>query len=166
MRIINIYTDGACSNGKKDKWPGGWGAFVTDNDKEVVLQGGADDTTNNEMELIAFREALKYTYSVADKETKATIFTDSAYIYNCFKDEWYRKWQNNGWKTSAKEEVKHKEIWQSILKYYVNIKGVASLEISKVKGHSTDIGNKRADEIAVQMKELFLRSQNEKDIDT
>ena len=38
MKIINIYTDGACS-GNPGK--GGWGVVILDNNKEILLNGKA-----------------------------------------------------------------------------------------------------------------------------
>ena len=42
--MINIYTDGACS-GNPGK--GGWGVVILDNNKEILLNGGDQLTTNN-----------------------------------------------------------------------------------------------------------------------
>ena len=55
--MINIYTDGACS-GNPGK--GGWGVVILDNNKEILLNGGDQLTTNNKMELTAAIKALEY----------------------------------------------------------------------------------------------------------
>lgn len=156
MNKIEIFTDGACSQGRFDKWPGGWAAFIIHNDKEIMLQGGMDDTTNNQMELMGFLEGLKYAYDVSDNKTDLTIYTDSAYIYNTFDQKWYIKWQKNGWITSTQTEVKNKELWISILRYHANINGVCEVKIKKVKAHTDNYGNIKADKMAVSMREMFL----------
>ena len=55
--MINIYTDGACSG---NPGIGGWGVVILDNNKEILLNGGDQHTTNNKMELTAAIKALEY----------------------------------------------------------------------------------------------------------
>ena len=56
MKQVEVYTDGACSG---NPGPGGWGAVLRYrfNGKvyEKELSGGDDSTTNNRMELTAFK---------------------------------------------------------------------------------------------------------------
>ena len=60
--MINIYTDGACS-GNPGK--GGWGVVILNNNKEILLNGGDQLTTNNKMELTAAIKALEYFETVS-----------------------------------------------------------------------------------------------------
>ena len=53
---VKIWTDGACSG---NPGPGGWGSLMRFGDHEKELSGGAEDTTNNRMELQAAIESLK-----------------------------------------------------------------------------------------------------------
>src|SRR4051794_10655011 len=55
-RMIEIYTDGACSG---NPGPGGWGALLRIEAVETELCGGEPETTNNRMELLAVIEALQ-----------------------------------------------------------------------------------------------------------
>ena len=55
--MIYIYTDGACSG---NPGIGGWGVVILDNNKEILLNGGDQHTTNNKMELTAAIKALEY----------------------------------------------------------------------------------------------------------
>ena len=68
--MINIYTDGACS-GNPGK--GGWGVVILDNDEEIELNGGEQNTTNNKMELTAAIKALEY----FERRKDLIIHTDS-----------------------------------------------------------------------------------------
>ena len=71
---INIYTDGACSD---NPGIGGWGVVILIKDeKPILLNGGALNTTNNRMELTAAIEALKY----IEKKSEINLFTDSKYV--------------------------------------------------------------------------------------
>lgn len=62
------------------------------------LFGGETNTTNNRMELTAVIEAFK-----ALKKDGLTIhvFSDSAYVANCFREKWYESWEKNKWKNAA-----------------------------------------------------------------
>src|ERR1700680_1992013 len=53
---VVIHTDGACSG---NPGPGGWGAILSFGDHEKELKGGAPNTTNNRMELMAAIDALE-----------------------------------------------------------------------------------------------------------
>ena len=55
--MIKIYTDGACSG---NPGIGGWGVVILENNKDGILNGGDDNTTNNRMELQAAIEALGF----------------------------------------------------------------------------------------------------------
>ena len=57
MKIIRIYTDGAC---RGNPGPGGWGALILKDNEEIKLNGGQNVTTNNQMELTAVIKALNF----------------------------------------------------------------------------------------------------------
>ena len=112
MKILNIYTDGACSNNQKEENAGGWGAILEYGDNSKELYGGEANTTNNRMEMTALVEALS-----ALKRDGLTIrvFSDSTYLMSCFQNKWYVSWQKKGWKTSGNTPVKNKDLWIRLL---------------------------------------------------
>lgn len=128
MKIVNIYTDGACSGNQNESNIGGWGCVLEYGEHTKELWGGEENTTNNRMELTALIEALK-----ALKEDGLTIhiYSDSSYLINCFKNKWYESWQKNGWKNSKKEPVENKELWEELLGLLAKHKCSFNL----VKGH-------------------------------
>ena len=135
--MITIYTDGACSG---NPGIGGWGIVILELKKEpIFLNGGDDNTTNNQMELTAAIQALKY---FEDRE-KITLFTDSQYVKNGI-ESWINNWKKNGWKTSSKKPVKNKELWVEldllIAQHNVIWKWV--------KGHAGNLYNEKADLLA------------------
>ena len=134
---IKIYTDGACS-GNPGK--GGWGAviLIPENDS-IILHGGSNDTTNNQMELTATIEALKYFGESKD----ITIFTDSKYVMNGI-ETWIKNWKINGWKTSSKKPVKNKILWEQLDREILKHK----VEWNWVKGHNGNKYNEKADYLA------------------
>ena len=134
---IKIYTDGACSG---NPGIGGWGAVILIPEKDTInLNGGSNDTTNNQMELTATIEALKY---FRDSKN-ITIFTDSKYVMNGI-ETWINNWKKNGWKTTSKKPVKNKILWEQLDKEISKHK----VEWNWVKGHDGNRYNEKADYLA------------------
>lgn len=152
-----IYTDGACSQGSTQN--GGWGVVVIDNNDEIikVLSGNKKETTNNEMELTAFLNALKY--ALDSKEKEISIATDSAYIYNSVTQGWLEAWKSKGWKRPKNKELAHKEIWIKVDYLISMIQDAAKLTFIKVQGHSTNKGNNLADQLAVNEREKLNKGE-------
>ena len=134
--MINIYTDGACS-GNPGK--GGWGVVILDNNKEILLNGGDQLTTNNKMELTAAIKALEYFEIKKD----LTIYTDSKYVKDGI-ESWIINWKKNGWKNASKKPVKNSELWIE-LDQMTNHHEVSWFW---VKGHSNHRENDIADALA------------------
>ena len=134
---ITIYTDGACSG---NPGIGGWGVVILiPGDNPVYLNGGSNNTTNNQMELTATIESLKYF-----KESKQIlIFTDSKYVMNGI-ETWIKNWKINGWKTASKKPVKNKDLWEKLDKEIIK----HTIEWKWVKGHAGNENNEKADFLA------------------
>ena len=137
MEKVTIYTDGACSG---NPGPGGWGAILMHNENKKELSGGIKDTTNNIMEITAVLEALK----ALKFPCEVDIYSDSAYVVNCFNQGWIYNWLKKGWKTSSGENVKNKELWEELY----NLTKVHNVTFHKVKGHADNEYNNRCDELA------------------
>ena len=134
---IKVYTDGSC---RGNPGPGGWGVYIQLNDEEKDLYGGNPETINNQMEMQAALEALKY---LKDKNDVIELFTDSNYLRQGIT-EWIHKWKLNNWRTAAKKPVANRDLWIEIsdLNEKMNVKW------NWVKGHAGDPGNERADQLA------------------
>jgi len=137
MDNIILYTDGACSG---NPGPGGWGAVLIFNGIEKELSGANPNTTNNVMEITAVIEGLK----ALKRPCNVNIYSDSAYVVNCFEKNWINNWIKNNWVNSKKEPVKNKELW---LELY-NLTKIHKVTFNKVKGHSNVKYNNRCDELA------------------
>ena len=141
MPEIFAYTDGACSG---NPGPGGWGALLIARDGETVLKeselsGGAEETTNNRMELMAAISALE----ALKKASEVTIVTDSVYVKDGLT-KWIHAWKRNGWKTAAKKPVKNEELWKRLDAAVTR----HTVRWEWVKGHAGHPENERADELA------------------
>lgn len=137
-----IYTDGACSG---NPGPGGWAAIVLNSKDEVCeLGGGAQNTTNNRMEMTGALEALR---SISEKPGNITIYTDSTYLIRGIT-QWAWGWRKNNWKTSAGTEVSNKDLWQDLTAALARLEN-PKISWQYVRGHRGTAGNERCDEIAV-----------------
>lgn len=144
MDKIIIYTDGACSNNQSEENFGGYGAVLKFKGHIKEIFDGEINTTNNRMELKAIIEALK---TLKRNDIPIEVYTDSAYISNCINKKWHIKWKTNGWVTSKKTPVENKDLWLNLLDLTDSFK---SIKYIKVKGHSGNIENERADYLARQ----------------
>lgn len=140
MKDVVIYADGGCRGNGKEDAVGGYGAILIYGDNKKEIKKGYKNTTNNIMELTAAIDAL----SLLKEPCKVKLYSDSAYLVNCFKQGWISNWQKNGWRTSAKEPVKNKELWIKLLE----LSQYHNIEFIKVKGHSDNELNNRCDELA------------------
>ena len=110
------------------------------NEVKKEISGGSKETTNNIMEITAVIEAIKQLKRPCEIE----IYSDSAYVVNAFNNGWIYNWIKNNWKTSGKDPVKNKELWQKLY----NLTKIHKVEFIKVKGHSDNEFNNRCDELA------------------
>ena len=152
MHNLFAYTDGACSG---NPGPGGWGVLlVAKNQNKIIkereLFGGQEDTTNNQMELLAAISALE----TLDRPSKIKIITDSSYVKNGVT-QWLENWKNNKWKTASKKPVKNAELWRRL----DQARSRHEVIWVWVKGHAGHPENERADELARKGMEPF-KNQN------
>lgn len=137
MAKITVWTDGACSG---NPGPGGWGAILEWNGQRKELNGGAAETTNNRMELMAAIEALKH---LKGGPHEVDLWTDSSYVKDGISG-WIHGWKKNGWKTAAKKPVKNAELWQAL----DEMTALHKVQWHWLKGHAGHPENERADELA------------------
>jgi ribonuclease HI len=137
MKIVQIYTDGACSG---NPGPGGWAAVLIYKENIKEISGGEGETTNNRMELKAAIESLKELKIPCSVE----LFSDSSYLCSAFNKGWLDKWLANGWKKADKSPVENRDLWEDLLK----LTSTHKVGFIKVKGHSENQMNNRCDELA------------------
>jgi len=147
VKKVHLFTDGACLG---NPGPGGWAALLRFGKTEKILQGGAADTTNNRMELMAVIEGLQ----ALKQKCHVEITTDSKYILNAFELGWLRSWQMNGWRTADKKPVKNQDLWLELVEQTAKHQIVWTW----VKGHAGHDENERVDDLARQQAKIFARS--------
>lgn len=146
LGMVLIYTDGACSG---NPGPGGW-AWAVAPHGEPQANGGESHTTNQRMELTAVIEAIKSVPADEDVE----IRSDSTYVVNCFRDEWWKGWLARGWKNSQRQPVANRDLWEPLIEM-VNTRG--NVTFSWVKAHNGDPLNELVDQLAVAASLGFSR---------
>lgn len=145
---VTIYTDGAS---KGNPGPGGYGAILTYQGPDGMyhtkeLSAGYQSTTNNRMELMALIVALEQ----LKRPCKVLVVSDSQYVIKAFTEHWIESWIVKGWKTSNKQPVKNKDLWQRLLA----AADPHDLSFEWVKGHNNHPQNERCDALASGSAEL------------
>ena len=125
--VIHIYTDGACSG---NPGPAGIGVLLIYNKYRKHLSEFIGNATNNIAELRAIKLGLE-TIKPKFRNSIIKVYTDSGYCHGLFTKNW-----------NAKKNIELVIDIRSLLVSFNNI------EIIKVKGHSDNINNNIADELA------------------
>ena len=144
---LNVYTDGACSKNGTAAAVGGWGYVVLNGRALLIAENGKEkSTTNQRMELTAAIKALQYVkdflrnYSIYN----VRIYTDSAYLYNCYSKEWWKIWLATEWRNSKGYPVANSDLWKELVPFFKD----ARYKFIKVKSHSGDEFNEYVDRLA------------------
>lgn len=128
-----IYTDGAA---RGNPGPGGYGAILKWGNTVKEISQGFRRTTNNRMELLAVIMALK---QLKKEGVDIIIYTDSSYVVDSVEKRWVFGWV----KTNFKDK-KNADLWKQFLIEYKKHK----IKFQWVRGHATNAGNIRCDELA------------------
>ena len=132
---LEVWTDGACSG---NPGPGGW-AWATQDGRQD--SGGDPATTNQRMEIQAALEAVRAL------DGPLVVVSDSTYVVNCFRDEWWKGWLARGWVNSAKKPVANRDLWEPLI---TAVRDSGEVSFRWVKGHSGDPMNDLVDALAVE----------------
>lgn len=152
MENFEMYTDGACSG---NPGPGGWAWVLVLNGKLILQDSGYEkETTNNRMELLAVINGLQNLITTKQEKTSLVIYTDSNYVKQGITT-WIKTWKKNGWKTSNKQPVKNKDLWETL----DTLQQEFSPNWQWVKGHSANELNNLCDKLAV---EAYIQKKTKK----
>jgi ribonuclease HI len=92
------------------------------------------------MELRAVIEGLR----ALDGQQRVAVYSDSAYVVNCFRDRWYVRWRENGWKNAQRKPVESRDLWEAL----IALAERHDVSWHKVAGHAGDPLNERVDRLA------------------
>jgi ribonuclease HI len=136
MKIIQIYTDGACSG---NPGTGGYGIVMKFNGRQKTISEGFRLTTNNRMELLAVIVALE---KVTVDTYPIEIYSDSKYVIDSITKGWVNSWvtkPNFGGK-------KNEDLWRRFLE----VSKKFNITYHWIKGHNGHIENELCDKLAVE----------------
>lgn len=150
---IEIYADGACHG---NPGPGGWGfvALLLNEAGEIIateerFSAAKTITTNNRAELAAALNGLAF---VRQQQASGvwlacpmTIISDSQYVVKGFT-EWLPGWQARGWRTAGGKAPENRDLWDRLQSATEGL----IVGWRKVKGHSGNRWNDRADQLATK----------------
>ncbi len=124
------YTDGACSG---NPGPGGWAYRLEWEGGAEEGSGGEPHTTNNRMELVAVREALR-AFTVRRRPGQGLrLYVDSRNVIG---------WLQEGWRRKA-----NLDLFPEIDGLLRGLRG--AVELRHVRAHQDNAGNNRVDQLAV-----------------
>jgi ribonuclease HI len=138
MKLVEIYTDGACSG---NPGPGGYGVILKSNGNTRELSQGFKNTTNNRMELRAVIEGLK----ALKEKCNVLVYSDSKYIVDAVEKGWARRWEANNWYRNKKEKALNIDLWLDLL----DLLDKHQVRFRWVKGHAGHPENELCDQMAV-----------------
>ncbi|XP_074596821.1 ribonuclease H1 [Brevipalpus obovatus] len=135
-----IYVDGSCMGHGLPDSKAGIGIFWgPDDPRNRGLR--LDRTTSNRVELHAARYAIRQARSLGLKSV--TIRSDSLYLCNAI-NHWMPRWEKAGWKLSNNKPAKNIDLLVEIQDQMKEIE----VKLEWVRGHSDDVFNQRAHELA------------------
>ena len=134
---VTVYTDGSCC----PQQIGGWGVYMKTTTPDPLTQcGGALDTDNHRMELNAVIQALLF-YSNTFRPID--LYSDSQYVINGVTQ--LEHWRRARWKPQNGKPIKNLDLWKIL---DILISQQPCILWHWIKGHSGNLGNNHADELA------------------
>lgn len=114
------------------------------------LTGATHPTTNNAMEMQAAIEGLRF----LTEPHHVYLVSDSAYLLNTLRFEWDIKWKEEAELHPSLPVRPNWEMWNEIRAEVDR----HEVEFVKVKGHSGDPYNERADKLALGVRKAFQQA--------
>lgn len=148
MKVV-AYCDGGCRGNGKEENIGAWGTTIYLDGIEgefTPISGTKLNTTNNQMELSGAIETLAFIRDKGLHNSIVEINVDSAYVLKGISGDkaYIHNWKQNGFKTAKKQPVANQELWMELSELNDQFPFITW---QKVKGHSDDIYNQRADDL-------------------
>lgn len=137
---VYIYSDGACAN--KSTNLGAWCCIVKYKNKEYIVEGKEENSTNQRMEVAGITTCLPY---ILKHHKNIKIITDSMYVVWGIneREKWKRK----------KKGYSNTDLWNPIYNMIDTYK--PQIKAEWVKGHNGHTENERCDEIAKKLSKGF-----------
>ena len=76
------------------------------------------------------------------------VVSDSTYVVNCFRQEWWVGWERRGWRNTQGKPVANQDLWRELLALALDAGRPVTFQW--VKGHSGHPMNDRVDLLATE----------------
>ena len=150
---IMIHCDGAYRMSKK---VGGYGIVMEYDGIIKEFYGYEINSTSQRMELLACIVSL---LKLKRTDIPVTVVSDSQYLVMGV-NEWVVGWIENGWENKKGETILNQDLWRQLIELCFKF----HVKFVHVKGHTGNVGNECADELAnVAMNEYLnlIKSEEE-----
>lgn len=139
LPLFYLYTDGSSSHITNE---GGWSYIILSDEGFVTQNYGYEAlATNNSMELKAAIEGIKY---LSNQDCRIQLYSDSAYMINSLRNEWWKDWDKNGWLKKNGQPTPNSLLWKEL----IELLKINQVDFIKVKAHSGDKLNDYCDKLA------------------
>jgi ribonuclease HI len=108
--VITAYADGSAHAGE------GGAGIVLIGPRSVLRSGvylaphAVVPVTNQMAELLA----AILVFDTLTRPSRVRLVSDSAYLINCFNEDWISNWRRKGWRKSGGGDVAHRVIWETL----------------------------------------------------
>lgn len=144
---VTIWTDGSA-------WEGFGGAAAVcvsqSGKRHIETYAEMKGATNQTMELMGAIIGLRRCWYDPDplasgrkrRSKRVLIYSDSAYLTNCFIQGWIPNWRRRGWRKADGKPVANRALWETLDTLVIMYKEVKFIHI---RGHSGNKNNELAD---------------------
>ena len=146
--ILEVYTDGSCY---KQLSIGGWGVYISFNNKQIQFSGSCTCKSSIAAELIAILKALEYIEFYIDDFDKIEIFTDCDFIAKIAQE--YESKNKPTYRT--KTALKYKHLVNQLFGYI----SMFDIKWNIVKSHRGIKGNEIADHLAKKAAKIRIEQE-------
>jgi len=145
--IINVFTDGSCSNNGKKNAKAGIGVYFSENDPRNISKRIDGKQTNNTAELSAVIEVFHILKDNIENKNIINIYSDSEYVIKC-SSSYGKKCEKKNWK----HDIPNKNLVKQLYELMKNNQNVKLFHIKAHTGLDDHLskGNEGADNLANQ----------------
>lgn len=154
-KAIKVYTDGSANNrlAPPDRIAG-YSAVILDGDERSVVTGARKGVSSQVAEMLGVIIGLNFVQEkYPGKSVRVVLYSDSAYIVNCFKEKWYETWIATDYLMKM-----NKEYWEVIVDLALN-RGM-KVHFWWVPGHKGVGPNEEADQWAEKARKRLEKKLN------
>jgi ribonuclease HI len=123
---ITIFTDGSCHTQLKT---GGWASIILFQGEKIILEGDAENTTHQRMELTAVINSLEYLKSSKQIHEQINVYSDSQYVVDLLQRK--ERLASSNYLTKKLHPIRNVDLVKEVITFM----GLQNIHFIKVKAH-------------------------------